>query len=83
MDTHVISGYRVPPNYDSMIGKLIVHADDRAQAIARASRALKEFRVEPIATTIPLHIELMANKSFQKGGVDIHFLERLLKSQAT
>ncbi|MCA9280492.1 MAG: acetyl-CoA carboxylase biotin carboxylase subunit [Phycisphaeraceae bacterium] len=83
MDTHVISGYRVPPNYDSMIGKLIVHADDRAQAIARASRALKEFRVEPIATTIPLHIELMANKSFQKGGVDIHFLERLLKSQTT
>ncbi len=81
MDTHVISGYRVPPNYDSMIGKLIVHADDRAQAISRASRALKEFRVEPIATTIPLHIELMANKSFQKGGVDIHFLERLLKSQ--
>jgi acetyl-CoA carboxylase biotin carboxylase subunit len=79
MDTHVVTGYTVPPNYDSMIGKLIVHADDRKQCIERMARALREFRVEPIKTTIPLHLRLMENSSFRQGGVDIHFLERLLK----
>jgi acetyl-CoA carboxylase biotin carboxylase subunit len=79
LDTHVVTGYTVPPNYDSMIGKLIVHADDRKQCLARMSRALREFRVEPIKTTIPLHLRLMENSSFMEGGVDIHFLERLLK----
>ncbi len=79
VDTHVVTGYSVPPNYDSMIGKLIVHADDREQCIARMSRALDEFRVEPIKTTIPLHRRLMENSDFRRGGVDIHYLERLLK----
>ncbi|HYE02931.1 MAG TPA: acetyl-CoA carboxylase biotin carboxylase subunit [Phycisphaerales bacterium] len=79
LDTHAVTGYMVPPNYDSMIGKLIVHADDRERAIARAARALREFRVEPIKTTVPLHLRLMQNSSFRAGGVDIHFLERLLK----
>ncbi len=79
MDTHVVTGYAVPPNYDSMIGKLIVHADDRDQCIARMARALGEFRVEPIKTTIPLHRRLMENSDFRRGGVDIHYLERLLK----
>ncbi len=79
VDTHVVSGYTVPPNYDSMIGKLIVHADDRGQCIDRMARALREFRVEPIKTTIPLQIRLMENSSFRQGGIDIHFLERLLK----
>ncbi|MGP1345883.1 MAG: acetyl-CoA carboxylase biotin carboxylase subunit [Phycisphaerales bacterium] len=78
MDTHVVTGYTVPTNYDSMIGKLIVHAPDRAQAIRRAERALREFVIEPTKTTIGLHLELMQNESFKKGGVDIHFLERLL-----
>ncbi len=78
MDTHVVAGYRVPPHYDSMIAKLIVHAEDRAACIRRVSRALEEFHVAPIKTTIGLHKELMQNAAFQKGGVDIHFLERLL-----
>ncbi len=80
MDTHCISGYRVPPNYDSMIGKLIVHDDDRDACMNRMARALEELRVEPIATTSPLQLRLMENAAFRKGGVDIHFLERLLKS---
>ena len=79
IDSHVVPGYTVPPTYDSMIGKLIVHADDRQQCIARMARALREFSVGPIKTTIPLHLRLMENSSFRDGGVDIHFLERLLK----
>ncbi|MFO0859174.1 MAG: acetyl-CoA carboxylase biotin carboxylase subunit [Phycisphaerales bacterium] len=79
MDTHVVSGYVVPPNYDSMIGKLIVHADTRDHALDRAARALREFNVGPIKTTIPLHQRLVENADFRKGGVDIHYLERLLK----
>ncbi|MFG0306550.1 MAG: ATP-grasp domain-containing protein, partial [Phycisphaerales bacterium JB040] len=79
MDTHVCAGYRVPPNYDSMIGKLICWGEDRAAAIARTERALHEFEVGPIHTTIPLHAQLMQNSDFRKGGVDIHYLERLLK----
>lgn len=79
LDSHCITGYRVPPNYDSMIGKLIVHADTREQAIARMERALREMTVEPIKTTIPLHRELMRNSAFRAGGMDIHYLERLLK----
>ncbi len=79
MDSHVCAGYRVPPNYDSMIGKMIVWGADRDAAIKRASRALHEFKVGPIKTTIPLHAELMNNADFKKGGVDIHYLERWLK----
>ncbi|QYK48083.1 MAG: acetyl-CoA carboxylase biotin carboxylase subunit [Phycisphaeraceae bacterium] len=79
LDTHVVTGYTVPPNYDSMIGKLIVHADDREQCMNRMARALREFNVGPIKTTIPLHQRLMENADFRKGGVDIHYLERLLK----
>ncbi|MFG0300434.1 MAG: acetyl-CoA carboxylase biotin carboxylase subunit [Phycisphaerales bacterium JB047] len=79
MDSHVCAGYRVPPNYDSMIGKMIVWGEDRDAAIRRASRALHEFEVGPINTTIPLHAELMKNADFKKGGVDIHYLERWLK----
>jgi acetyl-CoA carboxylase biotin carboxylase subunit len=79
MDTHVVTGYTVPPNYDSMIGKLIVHADDREQCMNRMARALREFNVGPIKTTIPLHLRLLENADFRKGGVDIHYLERLLK----
>lgn len=79
IDSHACAGYRVPPNYDSMIGKLIVHGDSREAAITRAARSLHEFEVGPIKTTIPLHAELMQNSDFKKGGVDIHYLERLLK----
>lgn len=80
LDSHVVPGYVVPTNYDSMIGKLIVHADTREQALDRAARALREFQVGPIKTTIPLHQRLIENTDFRRGGVDIHYLERLLKA---
>ncbi len=79
VDSHVVQGYRVPPNYDSMVGKLICHADDRAQCVERTARALREFAVGPIKTTIPLQLRLMEQSEFRGGGVDIHYLERLLK----
>ncbi len=82
VDSHVVPGYRVPPNYDSMVGKLIVHAPDRASAIRRMARALDEYEVGPIKTTIPLHRRLMQDGSFRQGGIDIHYLERKLRQEA-
>jgi acetyl-CoA carboxylase biotin carboxylase subunit len=79
LDSHVTPGYVVPPNYDSMIGKLIVHGETRELALDRMSRALREFRVDPIKTTIPLHQRLVNNSDFRRGGVDIKYLERMLK----
>ena len=61
LDTHAGANYRIPPNYDSMIGKLIVHRPDREQAIQALITALREFEIEPTKTTIPLHIRLMKN----------------------
>ena len=81
VDTHCYTGYRVPPNYDSMIAKLIVHQPTREEAIASIRRALVEFHVDPIKTTIPLHAELMRNGRFLKSDIDIHFVERLLESK--
>ncbi|MFO0857541.1 MAG: acetyl-CoA carboxylase biotin carboxylase subunit [Phycisphaerales bacterium] len=82
MDTHVSAGYVVPPNYDSMIAKLICHAETRDACMNRTLRALREFKVGPIKTTIPLQAKLMQDKEFRKGGVDIHYLERLLAGKA-
>ena len=79
VDTHASTGYRVPPNYDSMIGKLIVHAPTREQAVRRMARALSEFEVGPIKTTIPLQLRLMRTSQFASADLDIHLLERLLK----
>ena len=79
MDSHCAAGYRVPPNYDSLIGKLIVHDENRDACMDRMARALAELKIEPTRTTVPLHAQLMRNATFRKGGVDIHFLERLLK----
>ncbi len=78
MDTHVYAGYRIPPNYDSMIGKLIVHRKTRADAINTMKRALGEFHVAPTKTTIPLHLQIMDNEHFRKGDVDTGFVERVL-----
>ncbi len=78
VDSHCYSGYRIPPNYDSMIAKLIVHQPTRGMAIACLQRALGEMLIEPIKTTIPLHQRLMNNTHFVSGDVDIHFVERLL-----
>jgi acetyl-CoA carboxylase biotin carboxylase subunit len=78
IDSHVYAGYRIPPNYDSMIGKLIVHRPTRAEAIATMKRALSEFHVSPIKTTIPLHLQIMDNPHFQSGEVDTGFIERVM-----
>jgi acetyl-CoA carboxylase biotin carboxylase subunit len=78
LETHVIPGYRIPPNYDSMIGKLIVHGRDRNEAIARMRAALGEFVVGPIATTIPLHQRLLTQHAFVSADFDINWVERLL-----
>jgi acetyl-CoA carboxylase, biotin carboxylase subunit len=78
IDSHVYAGYRIPPNYDSMIGKLIVHRPTRAQAIATMKRALSEFHVSPVKTTIPLQMQILHNQSFARGEVDTGFVEREL-----
>src|SRR5689334_22161641 len=78
LDSHAYAGYRIPPNYDSMIGKLIVHRKTRADAIAVMKRALQEFHISPIKTTIPLHLQIMDNHEFQNGEVDTGFVERVL-----
>ena len=78
LDSHAIAGYRIPPNYDSMIGKLIVHGPDRETAIARMRVALDEFKVGPIKTTIPLHRRLMDHPNFNAADFDIHYVERWL-----
>jgi acetyl-CoA carboxylase biotin carboxylase subunit len=78
LDSHAYAGYRIPPNYDSMIGKLIVHRRTRAEAIAVMKRALGEFHIAPIRTTIPLHLQIMDNQFFQSGEVDTGFVERVL-----
>lgn len=78
LDSHVFSGYSIPPNYDSMIGKLITYGDTREQAIARMQIALSEMVVEGIQTNIPLHRELMQDARFAEGGTSIHYLEHKL-----
>ncbi len=75
VDTHVYAGYVIPPNYDSMIAKLITVAQSRDEVIAKMKRALEEFVIEGIKTTIPFHLKLMENKRFQKGDYNTHFLE--------
>jgi acetyl-CoA carboxylase biotin carboxylase subunit len=76
LDTHVTTGYRVPPNYDSMVAKLLVHQPTRAEAIATMRRALREFVVEGIQTTIPLHQQIFNTQAFVEGKVDTTFIER-------
>jgi len=78
VDSHVYSGYNVPPYYDSLIGKLITHGESREVAIARMRNALAEMVIEGIKTNVPLHQEICNHAAFQKGGTDIHYLERRL-----
>jgi acetyl-CoA carboxylase biotin carboxylase subunit len=78
VDSHVYSGYKVPPYYDSMIGKLIAHGHSRNTAIARMRNALTEIVIEGIKTNIPLHQEIFQHAAFQTGGTDIHYLEKRL-----
>lgn len=81
INSHVTAGYIVPPYYNSLVGKLIVHGATREEAIARTRVALSEMRVEGIRTNILLHRELLADEEFLQGGVDIHHVERLLASR--
>ena len=76
VDTHIYDGYRIPPNYDSMIGKLIVHGADRATAISRMRVALAELVVDGIKTNVPLQSRIMADRGFQLGSMNIHYLEK-------
>ena len=78
VDSHVYTNYLVPPNYDSMVGKIIVHGDTREQAMARMRTALAETVVEGINTNIPLHRELLVDAKFMDGGTNIHYLEQWL-----
>jgi acetyl-CoA carboxylase biotin carboxylase subunit len=80
-DSHVHQGYSVPPFYDSMIGKLIVHQPTRAEAIACMQRALAELRVEGIYTTVPFHTKVLAHSDFVDGWVDTSFVERTFFGQ--
>jgi acetyl-CoA carboxylase biotin carboxylase subunit len=75
VDTHVYTGYTIPSNYDSMIAKLIVRAPTREEAIVRAKRALEEFTIEGIKTTIPFHLKLMNDEKFKSGDFDTSFME--------
>jgi len=75
VDTHAYAGYRIPPHYDSMIGKLIVSAPTREDAIKRMRRSLKEHVIEGVKTTIPYHIQLMDDKNFQNGNFNTHYLK--------
>lgn len=75
VDTHIYSGYVIPPYYDSMIAKLITVAQTREEAIAKMQRALGEFVIEGIKTTIPFHVKLMENEDFRKGNYTTKFLE--------
>jgi len=78
-DSHIYSSYTVPPNYDSMIGKLISYGKNRDEAIARMRNALDEIIIDGIKTNIELHQRILHDKSFVEGGTNIHYLEKMLK----
>ncbi|MEM9477099.1 MAG: acetyl-CoA carboxylase biotin carboxylase subunit [Pseudomonadota bacterium] len=82
MDSALYDGYSIPPNYDSLIGKLIVHGRDRPEALARLNRALGELIIDGVDTTIPLFHALLAEDAIQRGDYDIHWLEKWLDAGA-
>ena len=81
VDTHIYAGYEIPPYYDSLIAKLIVHGNNRQEAIKKMHRALGEFHIAPIKTTIPFHLKLMENPLFLKGDISTHFIQDMLKEE--
>jgi acetyl-CoA carboxylase biotin carboxylase subunit len=81
VDSHVYSGYEIPTHYDSMIGKIITFGANRAEAISRMTRALGETIIEGIETTIPFHLQVMADDAFRKGSYDTGYVERLLRGK--
>jgi acetyl-CoA carboxylase biotin carboxylase subunit len=81
VDTHLYDGYRIPPNYDSMIGKLSVHGFDRKTAIMRMRTALSETVIEGVKTNLPLQQRIMGDSGFKHGGRNIHYLEKRIREQ--
>ena len=81
VDSHVYTGYEVPPYYDSLLGKLIVHQKGREEAIACMKRALSEYKIEGIKTTIPLHLRIISDSRFATGDIDTHFVENLINEK--
>ena len=82
LDSALYAGYVVPPYYDSLVGKLIVHGRDRAECVARTQRCLGEMVVGGIETNIPLFQELLSNPDIAQGDYNIHWLENWMKAQA-
>lgn len=78
VDTHIVSGARIPPFYDSLMAKIIAHGRDRASALHRLRSALAETRVEGVKTNLSFHSEVLAEPEFSKGGVDTGYLSRFL-----
>ncbi len=83
VDSALYSGYRVPPNYDSLVAKVIVHGTNRNECLMRLRRVLDEYVIDGISTTIPLHLRIMGAADFINGAYDIHWLERFIASNAT
>jgi len=81
VDTHIYAGYEIPAYYDSLVAKLIVHGNNRQEAIKTMRRALSEFYIAPIKTTIPFHLKLMDNPLFKKGDISTHFVQDLLTNE--
>ena len=75
VDTHIYAGYTIPSNYDSMVAKLIVSAQTREEAIVKMERALQEFIIEGIKTTIPLHLKILKDENFRNGNFTTKFME--------
>ena len=82
IDTHVYAGYRVPPFYDSLLAKLIVHGTDREEALARMRMALSSFALEGVHTTIPFLLQVLDHPDFIAGEIDTKFLERMVLEKA-
>lgn len=81
LDTHIYQGYTISPFYDSLVAKLIVHGNNRQEAIKTMHRALNEFYIAPIKTTIPFHMQLLENPLFIKGDFSTHFVQDMLKEE--
>ena len=81
IDSHCYAGYKIPPYYDSMIAKLIVHGSDRREALERCSRALSEFVIDGVKTTIPFSLKILQKQDFKNGNFDTGFIERMMQTQ--
>jgi acetyl-CoA carboxylase biotin carboxylase subunit len=81
VDTHIFSGARIPPFYDSLMAKIIVHASDRSTALERMRNALAATRIEGVATNVSFHTDVLADPEFERGGVDTGFLARFFEGR--